>query len=471
MNPQFCPLKTVFQARSGERTGFKRGRLLLVAGIALATLLSASVLTAQVITIDTNGKGPVAGTGPVEHQYQQIVPTHVDLPKQELDPRTRLMLIREMESEQGFAMRPFPRGHKGLTLAANGNLEPAGAGYLNMVVDNGLSAKPGQRVTITNIRVDKSKIILDLNGGPDAKHRFMRHVQIGMGGPMDDPDEDPSLLDQSGDPAGARLTLSFANYVPALTAQQVKALLTPMISFDVKTPVQAFTDTLPPALKEAILDHNVWVGMSLDMVMFAMGQPRIKSHEMEGQMPVDIWVYGTPPDPVTFVRINGNRVIRVEIAKVGEPLEVFTKDEVTPVLMASGNPQLATQSNVRVVGEGDVKIDSDKQAPAPPPTLREPGEKLPTGNQDTGVMRPVQMPKPHPDDTPGANPDEQQQPVAAPANSQGSQPGNTQPPQAKPQSAPTNVQQQSAPAQTPPDNAGQQPPANSSQFLSAGAAI
>jgi hypothetical protein len=50
------------------------------------------------------------------------------------------------------------------------------------------------------------------------------------------------------------------------------------------------------------------------------------------------------------------------------------------------------------------------------------------------------MPKPHPDDTPGANPDEQQQPVAAPANSQGSQPGNTQPPQAKPQSAPTNVQ-------------------------------
>jgi hypothetical protein len=288
---------------------------------------------------------------------------------------------------------------------------------------------------------------------------------------MDDPDEDPSLLDQSGDPAGARLTLSFANYVPALTAQQVKALLTPMISFDVKTPVQAFTDTLPPALKEAILDHNVWVGMSLDMVMFAMGQPRIKSHEMEGQMPVDIWVYGTPPDPVTFVRINGNRVIRVEIAKVGEPLEVFTKDEVTPVLMASGNPQLATQSNVRVVGEGDVKIDSDKQAPAPPPTLREPGEKLPTGNQDTGVMRPVQMPKPHPDDTPGANPDEQQQPVAAPANSQGSQPGNTQPPQAKPQSAPTNVQQQSAPAQTPPDNAGQQPPANSSQFLSAGAAI
>ncbi len=436
----------------------------------LLVLLSAGALSAQVITIDTTGKGPVAGTGAVEHQYQQITPTHVDLPKEPLDPRTRLMLIRSIQSEQGFAMRPFPRGHKGLTLVANGNLAPAGVSYLNMVVDNGLSAKPGQRLTITNIRVDRSKIILDLNGGPDAKHRFLRHIQIGVG-PMDDPDEDPSMLDQSGDPAGARLTLAFPDSVPELTAQQVKALLAPLISFDVKTPVQAFTDTLPHALREAILNHDAWVGMSVDMLMFAKGQPRLKSHEMEGQMPVDIWMYGTPPDPVTFVRINGNRVIRVEIAKVGQPVEVFTKDQVTPLLMASGSPELASQSQVRVVGEGDVKIDPDKQAPAAPPTLRAPGEKLPTDTQDTGVMRPVQMPKPRPDDMPGTNPDEQQQPVAAPANSQGSQPGSAQPSQSKPQSTPANGQPQSAPAQTPPVDASQQPPANSSQFLPSGSAI
>ena len=51
--------------------------------------------------------------------------------------------------------------------------------------------------------------------------------------------------------------------------------------------------------------------------------------------------------------------------------------------------------------------NTDKQAPAAPPTLRNPGEKLPTDNQTTGVMRPVQFPKPHPDEMPGANPDEQ----------------------------------------------------------------
>jgi hypothetical protein len=53
-------------------------------------------------------------------------PHPCSLTKSELDPKTRLELIRVLQSEQGFAMRPFPRGHKGLTLAANGKLEPAG---------------------------------------------------------------------------------------------------------------------------------------------------------------------------------------------------------------------------------------------------------------------------------------------------------------------------------------------------------
>jgi hypothetical protein len=440
------------------------------AGFVVAAMLAAGTLAAQVITIDTNGNGHVAANGPVEHQYQQIVPTHVDLPKQELDAKTRLMLIRALMSEQGFAMRPFPRGHKGLTLAANGNLQPAGESYLNMIVDQGLSAKPGQRVTITDLKVEKSRMIIDLNGGPDAKHRFLRHVQIGMG-PMDDPDMDPSLLDQSGDPAGARLTLTFANYVPEVTPAQVKALISPLISFDVKTPIQAFTDTLPKPLKEAILNHKVWVGMSTDMVLFALGRPRIKSREMEGQMPVEIWIYGTPPDVVTFVRINGNRVIRVEIAKVGEPLEVYDKDVVTPILMASGQPQMASDSSVRVVHEGDVEIDPNKQAPAAPPTLREPGEKLPTDTQNTGVMRPVQFPKSQPDNTPGANPDEQ--PASPPSNSQ---PAPTSPKsgsssqQSSPQPSQPGNGQPSSPQQQSPPNNGSQSQSNPSQFLSHGSA-
>jgi hypothetical protein len=368
---------------------------------------------AQVVTIDTRKGGPVAvpagQEGTVDLQYRQVVPTSVQLSTTPIDTKTRLDLFRLLEAEQGFAMRPFPRGHKGLTLVANGKLEPAGDNYLNMAINNGLSAKPGDRVVITDIKVDHGKIIFQLNGGPDAKHRFLRHIEIGS-----NPNYTNPVVQDAKDPEGARLTLDFGHQVPALTGRQVKDLLAPLISFDVKTPVQAYTDTLPAALKDAILNHRVMVGMSTDMVVFAKGASRAKSREMESQMPFEEWIYGTPPEEVDFVRINGNRVIRVEIAKTGESPQIFTKDEVSGMLRPNGAPVITAENKVKIVKEGDVQRDPNREAPAPPPTLRKEGEQLPSEQQDTRVpagqrdrdkMRPVQMPKPKPQPQLGENPD------------------------------------------------------------------
>ncbi|HZP06560.1 MAG TPA: hypothetical protein VFB43_16800 [Terracidiphilus sp.] len=395
-------------------------------GLAVVVLLTPAPASSQVLTIDTSGKGPVAATGPVDRRYQQITPTNVTLTKTELDTKTRLELERVLESEQGFAMRPFPRGHKGLILQANGKLEPAGEAYLNMVVSDGLCAKPGDRLVITDVKFEKSRIIFALNGGPDFKHRFLRHIQLGT-----DPNYSNSVVPDEPDPTGARLTLTFKDHVPAMTGADVKALLAPLISFDVKTPIQAFTDTLPPALKDAILKHQVWVGMSTDMVLFAKGEPQKKVREMEGQMPFEEWIYGQPPQDVDFVRINGNRVIRVEIAKVGEPLQVFTDDKVEGLMRSDGTPVMA--ANTRTIHEGDVEKDPNKQAPDAPPSLRNPGEGLPDDqNKSVGVMRPVQMPKPHPVEMPGQNPDDQ--PPAA------SSPTDTSQQQSAPVSAPADSQ-------------------------------
>lgn len=387
--------------------------LIVVAAMVLVALPMLSA--AQAITIDTSGKGTTAtlsGT-PVDHQFQQIEPTHVDLPTGVMGDRNRLEVIRIMQSEQGFAMRPFPKGHKGLTLAANGNLEPAGEAYMNMVTSEGLSVKPGGRLVVTDIKVDHEKIIFDLNGGPDQKHRFLRHVEIGTGSDMTNP-----VVSGNDSPLGARLTLTFKDRVPELTGAQVKALLAPLISFGVKSPVQAYTDTLPKSLKSAIDDHQALVGMNTDMLMYAKGQPQNKMREMDGQMPIEIWLYGAPPEDVTFVRINGNRVIRVEIAKVGKPVQVFEKDVVTPMLQADGHQPLQQASNVRVVKEGDVQRDPDKQAPAAPPTLAGPGEKIPdAGAGGAGTeMKPVHFPKKQPDAQPGANPDEQEPAAEKPAD-------------------------------------------------------
>jgi len=144
------------------------------------------------------------------------------------------------------------------------------------------------------------------------------------------------------------------------------------------------------------------VGMSTDMVLFAMGQPIRKVREVDGQMPFEEWIYGAPPAPVEFVRINGNRVIRVEIAKVGESPRIFTKDEVEGMMRTDGTPLVAENPHTRTVKMGDVTRDPDKEAPAPPPTLSAPGEKLPDmpGQSQPGAMKPVQFPKQKPDDYP-----------------------------------------------------------------------
>ncbi len=415
-----------------DRTGRLQPCLLVCA---LTMLLTVPVFS-QVITIDNNGTATnnPGQAGTVDRRYAQIQPTKIDLPKNELDAKTRYELERFLEADQGFAMRPFPKGHRGLTLVANGKLDPAGEAYLSMVTANGISAKPGDRLVITDVKIDRSKMVFDLNGGPDPRHRFLRHIQIGAG-----PDLNSVVPDDGQEPVGSRLTLTFKDHIPELTGKQVEALLAPLISFEVKTPIQAFTDTLPPKLKEAILDHHVLVGMSTDMVLFAKGQPQSKIREMEGQMPFEEWIYGKPPSDVEFVRINGNRVIRVEIAAVGKEPVIFTRDEVEGMMRTDGTPLTPETADAHTIQLGDVQRNPDTQAPTAPPSLRKPGESIPADDSKdsrVGVMKPVQFPKQSPDDEPNARPN------GPPDTSQGT---SSTPNASSPAPAPQNSQQSGRP--------------------------
>jgi len=103
-----------------------------------------------------------------------------------------------------------------LTLAANGKLEPVGR--LSEPGDKpGMSAKPGSRGAY-HIKFDRSRIVFDLNGGPDAKHRFLRHVQIGMGGP--DMTARWCRVRMSMSLSVRALRLAFENHVPVLTGRR-----------------------------------------------------------------------------------------------------------------------------------------------------------------------------------------------------------------------------------------------------------
>jgi hypothetical protein len=322
------------------------------------------VANAQVFTVSP---------GKIESRYTDIKRTHVALSSQPLLQRTKLQLVRVLEAEQGFAMRPLPKGSRGMTLIANGAASPNGADYAKTLEHNGIALQAADRVMITDIKFIGDKIVFELNYGPDQKHRILRHISIGANGAMI-----PLAQDSGQEPTGVRITLQFEKFVPEMTGTEVMELLGPLIDFKVKTPAEAYVDTLPPQLREAILHHHVLVGMSPEMVKVAMGYPDGKSREREGDMPFEEWIYGQPPADVEFVRFNGNRVIRVEECKIGEPPIIRDKDE-----MGNYWNSVPVNPNIREVKLGDRSSDSDKQESAvtAAPSLRKPGETLPSDGE------------------------------------------------------------------------------------------
>ncbi|MGH9595702.1 MAG: hypothetical protein ACRD3K_02785, partial [Edaphobacter sp.] len=205
--------------------------------------LSFSAACAQVFTV-----GEKSATADITTDF---TPTRVPLPSTKLTERGRRELIRNLEAEQGFAHRALPVS-AGITLQANGQLTPGPAEYRKLIYEKGQSAAPGDRVVITSMEIKGDRIVLDFNGGPYAKHRFLRHIQL---------NDAPVSSGDLGDTAtGSRITLVFEGGVPEISGPEVKALLQPLIDFGVKSSEQAYADTLPPALKDAIAAHEVLVG-------------------------------------------------------------------------------------------------------------------------------------------------------------------------------------------------------------------
>ncbi len=357
---------------------------------------------AQVFTVTPEG---------IEGKYLDFQPTNVPLSTAPLTNHNREDLLRFLQSEQGFAMRPLPVST--ITLHANGSMQPSGSDYANSIRDHGVSAKAGGRVVITDVRIEKDRIILDFNGGPEHKHKWLRHVSIGM-----DPNATtPVVRDEQQTPTGSRIVLIFPHAIPDVTGLQAEALIKPIVDFNLKTPVQAYADTLPPAIRKSVQDHHVLVGMNTDMVLSALGQPKTKMREVDGKTPFEEWIYGDPPQPVQFVRINGNRVIRVEIANFGETPIIRTQNEMGDYW--STQPD----QNTRIVKLGDQAPPKPgtEAAPKAPPSLRTPGEKLPADSDPTKPqMGPVQFPT---DSKQGTG----QPPAATPSQPPASQPAMTQP--------------------------------------------
>src|SRR5436309_12730960 len=102
--------------------------------------------------------------------------------------------------------------------------------------------------------------------------------------------------------------------------------------------------------------------MNREMVTTSKGRPPKKTREKDGETEYEEWIYGEPPHDVDFVRFVGDEVVRVETMKVGGEKVVRTEKEV----------QLPEQPTV---AKGS---DEPEVRPANAPTLRRPGEDIPT---------------------------------------------------------------------------------------------
>ncbi|MBS1799166.1 MAG: hypothetical protein JSS95_05000 [Acidobacteria bacterium] len=333
--------------------------------------LFAPALRAQVFVV-----GEKTATADISTAFKA---TNVLLPTDKLTERGRRDLVRNLEAEQGFAHRALPVAV--ITLKANGDLSPGPDKYRQMIFEKGQAAAPGDRVVITALTIKGNEITLDLNGGPYAKHRFLSHIQL---------NDAPTAVTNPERPIGSRITLVFPNGVPEISAPEVKALLEPVIDFGVKTGDQAYADTLPPHLRDAIAAHEVLVGMNHRMVLASLGAPESKVREQQSGDPngarYEEWIYGHVPQTVKFVRFVGDRVTVVEIAALGKPVEIHDKNELD-------GSELPT--NTREVAMGDrapAKEGEDPAAAPKPPSLRLPGEAAPANTQGK-VQYPVDKDK------------------------------------------------------------------------------
>ena len=370
------------------------GTVRRAAALLALTACSLALSNAQVFTVEREHLGPK------EANLTTVQPTSVQLDSKPLTERTRQQLIRTFQADEAFAVRPLPLGTRGIVLHANGPLSPSGRGYADELEKYGISAKPGDRVVITKFEIRPDRILFEFNEGPEKHHHILQHIEVGsMGGTV------PLARDDGHEPIGSRMLLVFNKFVPEMTAAQVRRLISPMIDFSLKTPVEAFADTLPPKLKSAVLNHDVLVGMNREMVLKAVGQPDQKVRELDGQTPFEEWIYGQPPHEVQFVRFNGNRVIRLEIADVGQPPVIRDKDETDGYFAGQFVHQVR-------LGDAPPTAPNGERAPssAPAPTLRQPGEQLPDAVDKDHQMQKVQFPQ-----------DEKPQPIPPP-------PGSTSPP-------------------------------------------
>lgn len=310
-------------------------------------------------------------------QMPAAAPIPANAPR--MSSQNRFEIIRDFETQLVYARTTFPMGTKGLNLK-DGVITPNGEELRQSLALYGPAIKPGDPAHISFVHIKDNHIHFEINGGAVRRKKWYQHIEVGgaYGTTVAAPGNPQT------NPHGSYVDLYFDKYVPEMTTQQLRDLLYPALDFNARSREQAYLDTVPPKVKEAIQAHHVLVGMNAEMVLHAKGKPPKKVRERDGEAEYEEWIYGEPPADVDFVRIVGDEVVRVETMKVGGEKVVRTEREV-------------------VLPDADKDKEAKKEAeehPANAPSLRRPGEdsqdvpKPATGPTPVQPLPPPDVPQP-----------------------------------------------------------------------------
>jgi hypothetical protein len=330
----------------------------------------------------TQDQTPVPPASPVAQPNinpatQETAPTAPSIPANapHMSKESRLEIIRDFETQLVYSRTTFPMGQKGLILK-DGVVTPNGQNLQQLIALWGPSIKPGDPAHISYVRIHDNHIHFDLNGGAIHRKKWYQHIEVSgaSGAPV------PLSRDQSTDnPHGSYLDVYFEKYVPEMSAAQLRSLLYPVLDFNARNKEEAYLETVPPKVKDAIKAHYVLVGMNTEMVLHAKGRPPKKVREKDGDTEYEEWIYGEPPQDVDFVRIVGDEVVRIETMKVGGQKIVRADREV--ILPKPGEDTEAKKE--------------DQDRPANAPSLRRPGEDtqdVPKADDGSSPMPPAAPP-------------------------------------------------------------------------------
>jgi hypothetical protein len=227
-------------------------------------------------------------------------------PKEGMDSKARIEIIRGLLREVSVTKIPLPRGKGGVRVDGQGKLDRADA--QKEIHNNGVAMQPGLPAEITHIEFKSNRVIFELNGGGKSGKKWYQHIEIDSGigvGPVAQ-QQQPTTTSY-----GSSVTVDFGKDLPNLTVPELKKILSVVLDFERHSPTVLYAANVTPQVKEAIKNHNVIVGMDRDAVLSAKGTPDRRVREERDGAEQENWIYGSPPH-ILFITFDGDQVTSVK---------------------------------------------------------------------------------------------------------------------------------------------------------------